>query len=111
MSTVEQSQDVSTISDIRLARERAGLSKRRLAEASGVARATITAYEAKAHPELTPTFVRIATAIDAARYGNGGDSLAALETRLDGIEELWKALAALVTQLVEARIAEMQGTT
>jgi predicted transcriptional regulator len=32
---------------LRFARERAGLSKRRLAQAAGVSRATVRAYEAK----------------------------------------------------------------
>jgi DNA-binding XRE family transcriptional regulator len=63
---------------LRFARERAGLSKRRLAQAAGVSRATVRAYETQAHPELTPTFVRIANSISASEYGNGGDPSAAL---------------------------------
>jgi transcriptional regulator with XRE-family HTH domain len=71
---------------LRLARERAGLSKRRLAQAAGVSRATVRAYEAKAEPELTPTFVRIANAIAASEWGNGGDPPPALAARMDELE-------------------------
>jgi transcriptional regulator with XRE-family HTH domain len=81
---------------LRLARERAGLSKRRLAQAAGVSRATVRAYETKADPELTPTFVRIANAISASAYGNGGDPLAA---RMDALEGLFDQLLEIVTGL------------
>jgi transcriptional regulator with XRE-family HTH domain len=95
-------QDTVTVEPggLRLARERAGLSKRRLAQAASVSRSTISAYEAKAYPALTPTFVKITAAIDAARYGNGGDPLAA---RIDGLERMFGELLSIVQALVEAQ--------
>jgi transcriptional regulator with XRE-family HTH domain len=94
---------------LRLARERAGLSQRRLAQAAGVSHTTIGVYEAKAHPELTPTFVRIASAIDAARYGNGSDPSPALAARMDGLEGLFDQLLGIVTGLARRQADLTEG--
>jgi transcriptional regulator with XRE-family HTH domain len=94
---------------LRLARERAGLSKRRLAQAAGVSRATVRAYEAKARPELTPTFVRIANAISASEYGTGGDPSAALAARMDGLEGLFDQLLEIVTGLARRQADLTEG--
>jgi transcriptional regulator with XRE-family HTH domain len=94
---------------LRLARERAGLSKRRLAQAAGVSRATVRAYEAKAEPELTPTFVRIANAISAAGYGNGGDPLSVLVARMDGLEDLFSELLGAVAGLARVQTDLIDG--
>jgi hypothetical protein len=68
-----------------------------------VSRQTIREYEAKVCPALTPTFVRIANAIDAARYGNGGDPSRALAARQDELERMFGSLLEIVTTLVEMR--------
>jgi transcriptional regulator with XRE-family HTH domain len=94
---------------LRLARERAGLSKRRLAQAAGVSRATLSAYEAKAQPELTPTFVRIANAIDAARYGNGGDPSVAPAVRMDELEGRFGELLGILASLARVQADLIDG--
>jgi transcriptional regulator with XRE-family HTH domain len=91
---------------LRLARERAGLSKRRLAQAAGMSPAT---YEAQAHPELTPTSVRIANAISASGYGNGGDPSAALAARMDNLEGLFGQLLEIVTGLARRQADLIEG--
>jgi transcriptional regulator with XRE-family HTH domain len=94
---------------LRLAREGAGLSQRRLAQAAGVSRGTVRAYEAKADPELTPTFVRIASAIDAARYGNGGDPSLALAGRIDELEYRFGELLGILASLARAQAGLIEG--
>jgi hypothetical protein len=70
---------------------------------------TIRLYEAKADPKLTPTFVRIANAISAAGYGNGGDPSLVLAARMDGLEDLFSELLGAVAGLARVQADLIEG--
>jgi transcriptional regulator with XRE-family HTH domain len=61
-------------SQLRLAREQAGLSQVELARHAGVARRTVQRYEHNGRPPLTEELIRVVATLNAARMLNGGSS-------------------------------------
>jgi transcriptional regulator with XRE-family HTH domain len=60
------------VSQIRLAREQAGLSQVELARRARVDRRTVQRYEANGRPPLTEELVRVVATLNAARMLNSG---------------------------------------